>query len=351
MRRLPFLLLTLLLLAGCAGAPAAAPSPGLTRYEATFLTLFDTVTTIKGYAADEAEFQAMAQEIHDGLLEYHQFYDIYNEYPGVVNLKTVNDAAGGPPVKVEQPILDLLLFCREVYTETEGRVNAAMGSVLSLWHEAREAGINDPEHAALPDRAALEEAALHTDFSAVVIDEAASTVYLADPEMRLDVGAIAKGYAVEQVCRQIEEEGFANASFSIGGNIRTLGWREGKEGENWVIGLEDPLNPSGDYLLTVGLHDTSMVTSGDYQRYYTVDGENYHHIIDPRTLMPARYVHAVSVITADSGYADALSTWLFLLPVEEGLELVESLDGVEAVWTALDGSQTESSGFSQYRND
>ena len=94
MRRLPFLLLTLLLLAGCAGTPAAAPSPGLPRYEATFLTLFDTVTTIKGYAADEAGFQAMAQEIHDGLLEYHQLYDIYNEYPGVVNLKTVNDAAG-----------------------------------------------------------------------------------------------------------------------------------------------------------------------------------------------------------------------------------------------------------------
>ncbi len=181
--------------AGCAGTPAATPSPGLPRYEATFLTLFDTVTTIKGYAADEAGFQAMAQEIHDGLLEYHQLYDIYNEYPGVVNLKTVNDAAGGPPVKVEQPILDLLLFCREVYTETEGRVNAAMGSVLSLWHEAREAGINDPEHAALPDRAALEEAALHTDFSAVVIDEEASTVQITDPETRLDVGAIAKGYA------------------------------------------------------------------------------------------------------------------------------------------------------------
>ena len=142
------------LLTGC-----VARAAGGNVYETTFLTLFDTVTTIKGYAADEAEFQAIAQEIHDGLLEYHQLYDIYNEYPGVVNLKTVNDAAGGPPVKVEQPILDLLLFCQEVYTETEGRVNAAMGSVLSLWHEAREAGINDPEHAALPDRAALEEAA------------------------------------------------------------------------------------------------------------------------------------------------------------------------------------------------
>ena len=234
MRRLPFLPLTLLLLAGCAGTPAAAPSPGLPRYEATFLTLFDTVTTIKGYAADEAGFQAMAPYTQPGVREYHQLYHIYNDYPGVVNLKRANAAAGGPPVKVEQPILDLLLFCREVYTETEGRVNAAMGSVLSLWHEAREAGINAPEHAALPDRAALEEAALHTDFSSVVIDEAASTVQITDPETRLDVGAIAKGYAVEQVCRQAP----AGLLVSVGGNIRATGPKA--DGQPWVVGIQSP---------------------------------------------------------------------------------------------------------------
>ena len=339
-----------LLAAGIAAAALTGCSR-LERYTTSFLGAFDTASMIVGYTGSEEDFDRYTERYEELLLEYSRLYDIYEDYDGVVNLKTVNDNAGIAPVEVDGRVIDLLTFGKEVYEMTDGLVNICYGSVLSVWHDYREAGLADPDSAEVPPTQLLEEAAEHTDIDGLIIDEAASTVYLADPEMRLDVGAIAKGYAVEQVCRQIEEEGFANASFSIGGNIRTLGWREGKEGENWVIGLEDPLNPSGDYLLTVGLHDTSMVTSGDYQRYYTVDGENYHHIIDPRTLMPARYVHAVSVITADSGYADALSTWLFLLPVEEGLELVESLDGVEAVWTALDGSQTESSGFSQYRND
>lgn len=339
-----------LLAAGMAAAVLTGCSR-LERYTTSFLGAFDTASMIVGYTGSQEEFDGYTGRYEELLLEYSRLYDIYEDYDGVTNLKTVNDNAGIAPVEVDRRIIDLLTFGKEVYEMTDGLVNICYGSVLSVWHDYREAGLSHPDAAEVPPIERLEEAAEHTDIDGLILDEEASTVYLADPEMRLDVGAIAKGYAVEQACKQIEEEGFANASFSIGGNIRTIGWREGKEGENWVIGLEDPLNPSGDYLMTVGLHGLSMVTSGDYQRYYTVDGENYHHIIDPRTLMPARYVHAVSVITADSGYADALSTWLFLLPVEEGMELVESLDGVEAVWTALDGSQYESSGFSRYRND
>ena len=200
MRRLLPLLLSVLLLAGCA-SPAAPEEEGAKRYEATFLTLFDTVTTVVGYAESEEDFQATAQSLHDALLEYHQLYDIYSDYDGVVNLKAVNDAAGGAPVVVDRKIIDLLLFCRDLCEGTGGQVNAALGGVLALWHDAREAGISDPASAALPDAAALAEAARHTDFSSVIIDEAASTVQITDPALRLDVGAIAKGYAVEQVCR------------------------------------------------------------------------------------------------------------------------------------------------------
>ena len=190
MRRLLPLLLSVLLLAGCA-SPAAPEEEGAKRYEATFLTLFDTVTTVVGYAESEEDFQATAQSLHDALLEYHQLYDIYSDYDGVVNLKAVNDAAGGAPVVVDRKIIDLLLFCRDLCEGTGGQVNAALGGVLALWHDAREAGISDPASAALPDAAALAEAARHTDFSSVIIDEAASTVQITDPALRLDVGAIA----------------------------------------------------------------------------------------------------------------------------------------------------------------
>ncbi|MFQ7854732.1 MAG: hypothetical protein ACLRIS_05950 [Flavonifractor plautii] len=126
MRRLLPLLLSVLLLAGCA-SPAAPEEEGAKRYEATFLTLFDTVTTVVGYAESEEDFQATAQSLHDALLEYHQLYDIYSDYDGVVNLKAVNDAAGGAPVVVDRKIIDLLLFCRDLCEGTGGQVNAARG--------------------------------------------------------------------------------------------------------------------------------------------------------------------------------------------------------------------------------
>ncbi len=118
-----------LLLGGC--APQAPSGPVLHRYEASFLTLFDTVTTIVGYAETEEDFQRTAQAFHDELLEYHQLFDIYHDYDGVNNLKTVNDRAGGDPVEVERRIIDLLLFCRELEELTGGRVDVSMGGVLA----------------------------------------------------------------------------------------------------------------------------------------------------------------------------------------------------------------------------
>ena len=177
-----------LLLGGC-----APKEPQQSRYQATFLELFDTVTTIVGYAPSEEAFRETSEAIHHALASYHPLFDIYNPYPGVVNLKTLNQSAGIAPVEVDGKIMELLKFCREVYNATAGKVNIAMGSVLQLWHEAREDGIADPANAKLPEEAALTEAARHTDLSQLILDEEAGTVFYADPEMRLDVGAIAKG--------------------------------------------------------------------------------------------------------------------------------------------------------------
>ncbi len=323
------------LLCGCAAAPAGEEG-GQKRYEASFLTLFDTVTTMVGYADSQETFTAQAQQIHDELLEYHQLYDIYNDYDGMNNLKTVNDNAGIAPVEVDARILDMLEFSRELYEETGGRVNVAMGGVLSLWHDAREAGIEDPANAYLPDQDALEEAARHADWSNVVIDEEAGTVYLADPDMSLDVGAIAKGYAVERVC----ETAPAGMLISVGGNVRATGPKP--DGSPWVVGIENP--DGGDFLHTLYVEDSSVVTSGDYQRYYLVDGQRYHHIIDPDTLYPATRWRSVSILCADSGIADSLSTALFTLSQEDGQKLLDAFDA-EALWMTQDGELLYSPGF------
>ena len=332
-RTLAWLLAAALLLTGCSHGEAA---PGK-QYKASFLTLFDTVTYISGIAESEEAFQTTAQSIHDELLLYHQLFDIYHDYDGINNLKTVNDHAGIAPVKVDRKIIDLLLDCREYYDLTGGRVNVAMGSVLRLWHNARTAGLNDPVNAHLPDRQALEEAAKHTSWDTIVIDEAASTVFIQDPEQLLDVGAVAKGWSVQRVA----EKAPSGLLLSVGGNVCATGPKDSAD-TPWVVGIEDP--QGGSYLHTLNVRTGALVTSGDYQRYYLVDGKPYHHIIDPDTLMPAQYWSSVTILCDDSGLADALSTALFLLPQAEGQKILAKC-GAEAMWVDSAGRCYYSPGF------
>ena len=331
MKRLLWLIGTLLLLSGC--------GTGLQRYEATYWDVFDTVTTVTGYAAGQAEFDAAAREIHDALLEYHRLYNIYESYDGLRNLKTVNDQAGIGPVPVDERILSLLQFAQTAWTETGSRVNAAMGSVLALWHDAREQALEDPDRAALPDRSALEEAALHTDLSALELDLEAGTAFLTDPDMALDVGALAKGYAVEQVAAAAPD----HFLISVGGNVCATGPKP--DGTPWTVAVENP--DGGDFLKLLYAEDRSVVTSGDYQRYFELDGVRYHHIIDPDTLEPAAYWRSVTVVADSSAAADCLSTALFTLSQAEGQRLLDQW-GAEALWIGRDGAQVMSPGFSAY---
>lgn len=336
-RAIAALLLCLaLVLSGC-----AAPGGGQERYSVTYLDLFDTVTTITGRAESQPAFEALAGQLHARLLDYHRLFDIYHEYEGLVNLKTVNDRAGQGPVEVDGRIIELLLDCLEYEQTTHGRVNVAMGSVLTLWHEARTYGTAHPDRAALPDPAALERAGEHTGLDAVVIDPESSTVAITDSRVSLDVGAVAKGWAVEQVARNAPE----GLLLSVGGNVCATGPKD-ETGAAWIVGLQDARGGE-DYLHTLALTRGSVVTSGDYQRFYTVDGKRYHHIIDPDTLRPADRWCSVSVVCARSGAADALSTALFLLPLEEGMALLEQYDA-HAMWLDARGEKYYSPGFRAY---
>ena len=333
MKRFLCLLLAIMLLCGC----TANEKTEVKFYEASFLDLFDTITVMKGAADSKETFQSISQSIHDELYSYHQLFDIYNEYEGLNNLKTVNDRAGVSPVKVDRRIIDLLLDCRTYYELTGGRVNVALGSVLNLWHEARNEGINDPVNAKLPDMDQLREAALHTAMDALVIDEENSTVYISDPLVRLDVGAVAKGWSVQRIAEKAPK----GLLISVGGNVCATGPKE-ESGTPWVVGIQN--HAGDDYLHTIYVSDESIVTSGDYQRCYVVDGKLYHHIIDPETLFPAKNWRSVTIVCDDSGLADALSTALFLLPLENGQKLLDEC-GAEAMWVDADGNQHYSPGF------
>lgn len=313
------------------------------RFEGEFLQLFDTATIVIGYAESKEEFSEYLQDFHDELEIYHRLYDIYNDYEDISNIKTINDNAGIQPVKVDKKIMDLLVFGKEVYEMSEGNVNIAMGAVLKIWHEYREMGTEYPDSAALPPMETLEAASQHINIDDMVLDIENSTVFLKDPKMSLDVGGIAKGYATERVCSYIIEKGLKDGLASVGGNVRSFGYKgDGKS--LWNIGIQNPESGEKD-LYTVRITDKSLVTSGDYIRYYTVDGKRYHHIIDPDTLMPSDYFTAVTIICEDSGMADALSTMLYNMPYEKGVAFIESVDDTEAVWIFKDGTKKYSSGF------
>ncbi|MDD3349978.1 MAG: FAD:protein FMN transferase [Eubacteriales bacterium] len=322
--------------------------PSLNRYEAQYLDVFDTATFVISYNDSQETFDAQTRLIHEELMKYHKYYDIYNDYEGINNIKTINDNAGIAPVKVDSAIIELLLFAKKMYQLTDGKTNVALGSVLKIWHQYREEGLEDPAKAKLPSLQELQDAALHTDINDVMIDEKESTVYLKDPLMRLDVGAIAKGYATERVSMLAKEQGFQSGLISVGGNVRVIGMK-GDTGELWNVAVQNPdtENTEKPYLHLVNITDHSLVTSGDYIRYYVVDGVRYHHIIDPVTLYPSAYAVSVTIVCKDSGVADALSTALFNMSYEEGLSLIEGITDTEAMWILPSGEEKFSSGFEE----
>ncbi len=306
---------------------------------------FDTVISVTGYETSQEEFDARAAEIIAQFGEYHRLYSIYHRFDGLENLCTVNELVNGAhrTVKVDRRIIDLLLYAKEMYVKTNGVMNVAMGSVLSLWHDYRTVGKDDPANASLPPMEMLLEASKHTNIADLVIDEVNNTVTLTDAKMTLDVGAIAKGYAVERVALYMEEQGITGYVLNVGGNVRTVGTKA--DGTPWTIGIENP--NGGDYLSYLKIRDRSVVTSGSYQRFYYVNGQPYHHIIHPDTLMPAKGYLSVSVVCQNSALGDALSTALFCLPQAEGAALINAIPEAEALWVSEDGNKTYSSGWAQ----
>ena len=327
------------------------------RYRSDFMDTFDTVITVMAYAPSDAQFDELLAITHDEYLKLHKLFDIYQDYDGINNIKTINDNAGIQPVKVDPHIIELINFSKDWYTKTNGAVNVAMGAVRSLWHDYRQAGIDDPGNAQLPSLSDLQAASAHTDIDNVIIDEIASTVYLADKDMRLDVGAVAKGYATEAVADLLTDSGYDSVLISAGGNVRAIGKPLDGVRSKWGVGIKDPDSPLAgstdeENLLDVAfVTDLSVVSSGVYERFYVVNGNQYHHLIDPVTLMPGGYYKAVTVITEDSALADLLSTALFLMPPEESYEFTTNLQGVEAIWVMPDNTLIYSPGIIAFLRD
>lgn len=338
------ILLFTLLFSGC------QPTETLEQYKNSTLSGFDTVFTLLGFAHSQEEFDSYFTSMQDLILYYHQLFDKYNNYEGINNIKTINDNAGIEPVQVDPVIIELLLLSKEWYEKTDGYLDITIGSVLTVWHNYRDIGeaLNqDGEYGPIPTMEELKEAAQYTGWEYVEINEENSTVFITNPKVSIDVGAVAKGFAVEKIAVALEEQGLEYGVINGGGNVRTINSKPNNE--SWNIGITEPDALFETNIDVIRLFTTnSVVTSGDYQRYYiAVNGERMHHIINPFTLMPTQTIRAVSVITEDSGIADALSTYFSIATYEEGVAMVKRLQiemDIEVVWL-MDQPQEEQEGI------
>jgi len=333
MKKILINLIVITLLFGC--IPNEPKDPNETIYSRfsnqTVEGGFDTLISMIAYTESAEDFANYFNMMKNEFYRLHQLFDKYNEYPGINNIYTINKNAGIKPVVVEQEIIDLLLLSKKWQTVADGVFDVTLGAVLKVWHYYRELGLESnmkQKEGAIPSLLELQNAAMCVGFEFIEIDEEQSTVYINDECASLDVGGIAKGYATEIVANKLFANGLALAVINAGGNVRTLGNKlnDEQEEEPWAVGIESPSMgaTSVETIRIAGRH--SLVTSGDYQRYFVgPDGMTYHHIIHPTTLQPTRYFRSVTMIMEDSGLADILSTILFLIPYEEGVELVHQL--------------------------
>ncbi|WP_296114195.1 FAD:protein FMN transferase [uncultured Anaerococcus sp.] len=307
---------------------------------------FDTITTFMAYTEDDEEFDHYKEVLKEELKTYHEFFNSYDTFEGVNNFRTINEMAGKEPVEVDPLIIELIKYSKEMYELTDGKINIAMGFLLGLWHDYRDMSIENPDKAAIPEEGLLVEASKHENIEAIEIDEEKNTVFISDPDVQIDIGAIGKGYATKIIAERLEEEGLKHGILSVGGDDVLIGDNPNSDDSYYTIAITNPDLEDKDepFSSVVKLRETSVVTSGDYQRYFMVDGKRYHHIIDPATMYPSTKWRSVSVIMDDIARADTISTYLFILDHDEGLEFAKKV-GAEVLWIDEDFNSFQTEGW------
>ena len=305
-----------LLLTGCSGAKSSTQ----TDQDLTYTDmLFDTV--IKIQILDPAD-----ESILDGLKKLSKKYDTMFSTTNTDSELYKLNHANAQPFTVSSETANLIQEGIHYSELSGGAFDLTIEPVSALWDFKA-------DKPTVPSSDAIAQAVSHVDYTKVDIQD--NTVTLEDPEAGIDLGAIAKGYIADQVKTYLKKQGIKHAIINLGGNVDVIGTKP--DGSKYNIGIQKPFDESGEAITSVQLKDQTVVTSGIYERYFKKNGKLYHHILDPRTGYPCENnLYSVSIITDSSTKADALSTTCFLLGYEKGMELIQSMDGVEAIFITDD---------------
>lgn len=250
----------------------------------------------------------------------------------------INDAAGVNAVKISAETLTVLRKAIEFAELTDGAFDPTIGPLVAAW------GIST-DHPRVPTEIEIDYLTSLIDWRKIEIQEENSEVFLSQPGMAIDLGAIAKGHAADEAAAVLRANGVKSAFVNLGGNVYVIGTKP--DGSPWRIGIRDPFAPEAtSFVGVISAADTSVVTSGTYERYFVKDGVLYHHILDPKTGYPAESdLASVTIVSPESIVADAVSTSVFLIGWEAGKELIEALPNVEGVLVDKNRSVWVSSGL------
>jgi FAD:protein FMN transferase len=324
-----FWLVVLLLVPGAVAAVLLAGRQP--REYASDQFLMDTLVSIKAYGSDGDKLR---EGVTAAYAEMHRIADLADRFPkpGTAAFEAsdvcrVNAEAGIRPVHVQKEILEMLEMARKYRPLGGGAFDVTIGPVMDLWGF----GGNSPR---VPPARKLAEVLKLVDSNALEINEGEQSVFLRKKGMKLDLGAVAKGYATEKALQVLKRHGIRQALIDAGGNIRVLG--ENRRNAPWRIGVKDPRKADA-MVAVLSLKNSSAVTSGDYCRYFEAGGKRYHHILDPHTGYPAAGNMSVTVVTEDAGLADLLSTAFFVMKPEQALAMAEKMAGVDIFLVTADG--------------
>ncbi len=302
-------------------------------YEKDFY-YFDTYINIKIYSNNSKKVDKAFNYIDELFKSYHELTDRYNSYNNLINLYTINNnVLKDEYLKIDKKLTKLIKYGISLYDKSNGKIDISMGNIIDIWKGYRESGYGIPS---------LEE--LNYVNYNKISDIKLKNNQIKNNNLNIDLGCIVKGYVTKEVGEYLEKNNLDKFIINAGGNVLT-GKKYKKD--KYKIGLEKPTNTADIYKI-IKVENKAVVTSGGYLRYYEYNGNKYHHIIDPETLFPTNYMESVTVITSDSAYADFMSTYLFLLPVDEGLEIVNNTEDLEAIWYISDDKIVTSEGINKY---
>lgn len=317
MKKYCFFLLLVLSLASC--EPAV-------RKESRTVFALGTVCSIQLFTEKpQAEADAVLQTCTRRLEELERHLSANAEISTLID---INKASGVSAVNVPADIYPLFERAMFFAEKTDGAFNPVIGGIVKLWNIGF-------ENARKPEDRDIRDALFRTGYKDVQLTGTA--VFLKKAGMKLDLGAIAKGFAADELTRIVRQAGIAHAVIDIGGTISAVGKRP--DGKRWNIGIRDPRVQQGQPIISAPIESRSISTSGSYERYFEQGGVRYHHIIDPATGYPVRNnMIAVSVFSNSATDADALSTACFVLGYEKAVKLLAKIPGAEALFIFDDNS-------------